>query len=47
MSSVHLDMLTSEDAMMANFDLQGSQPYSATDFNLLKVLGQGGFGKVR
>ena len=46
LSSVHLDMLSEDDAMLANFDSQGSQPYSAADFNMLKVLGQGGFGKV-
>ena len=46
LSSVHLDMLSDDDAMLANFDAQGAQPYSAADFNMLKVLGQGGFGKV-
>jgi hypothetical protein len=45
-SAFSFDSLTAEEASLANFDLQGQQPYSADDFNLLKVLGQGGYGKV-
>lgn len=44
--ALHLDMLTGDEALLADFSLQGKQPYVAEDFTLLKVLGQGGFGKV-